>query len=167
MATTITPLTHDLIPAYIAIRRRMLTESPRAYGSSVGDDPRASPEELARSLEGTGFAVMLGMEGGAVVAAGGMVRDRALKMRHRAMIWGVFCAAEHRGKGYGRGVVTGLIECARSWEGVGVVNLSASERSTGAIALYESLGFVRWGVEPDVVRVDGVGCAEVHMRLVL
>jgi hypothetical protein len=50
---------------------------------------------------------------------------------------------------------------------VGFVHLSVSERAEVASALYESLGFVTWGVEPAALRFDGANVAERHMQLVL
>ena len=69
------------------------------------------------------------------------------------------------GRGLARAVTTAAIDTARSWRGVTVIGLSVSASAPEAIALYESLGFERWGVEPDAVRIDGVSHAEVHMAL--
>jgi RimJ/RimL family protein N-acetyltransferase len=53
---------------------------------------------------------------------------------------------------------------AGSWRGVEVIGPSASVRSEAAIRLYESMGFRRWGVEPDCIRVGGEALDEVHMQ---
>jgi len=57
------------------------------------------------------------------------------------------------------------IETARSWPGVDYVGLSVSVRSQAALRLYQRLGFVVWGTEPDVARVGGTDYDEVHLAL--
>jgi ribosomal protein S18 acetylase RimI-like enzyme len=39
--------------------------------------------------------------------------------------------------------------------GFRVLNLDVRETQTAAIALYESLGYVRWGTHPNYARVKG------------
>jgi ribosomal protein S18 acetylase RimI-like enzyme len=56
---------------------------------------------------------------------------------------------------------------ARTWQGVESVALSVSANGTAAKALYESLGFVTWGTEPDSLRIDGSAVALHHMVLTL
>ena len=64
----------------------------------------------------------------------------------------------------GRRIVEAALDVARSWPGVEVIGLSASTRSLAAIALYESLGFVRWGLEPDCTRAGGEPDDELHLQ---
>jgi RimJ/RimL family protein N-acetyltransferase len=62
-------------------------------------------------------------------------------------------------------VVSAAIETARTWPRIEAVILTVSENAPAARALYESLGFIPWGFEPDALRVDGRSYAETHMRL--
>lgn len=86
-------------------------------------------------------------------------------MNHRALIYSVYCDPVHRRKGYARAIMHAAIATARSWEGVDIICLAVSAKSADALALYESLGFERWGLEPDVVRVNGEAYDEIHMAL--
>ena len=53
---------------------------------------------------------------------------------------------------------------ARTWPGVNSVGLSVSENSGAARRLYERLGFIAWGREPDCLHLpDGRAFAEIHM----
>lgn len=111
-----------------------------------------------------------------LVSVAGVMRTRALKMAHRATVWGVFTSAPHRGRGHARAAVSLAVQTAWDWPGVpspfgppwppvSLVTLSVSERSPGALSLYRSLGFEVWGREPDYVRTDPAtpGAAELHM----
>jgi ribosomal protein S18 acetylase RimI-like enzyme len=65
-----------------------------------------------------------------------------------------FVAPYARGNGLARLMVQRTEERARAL-GFHVLNLDVRETQTAAIALYESLGFVRWGTHPAYARVKG------------
>ena len=100
-----------------------------------------------------------------LLAIAGVFRMKRLKQRHRAGIWGVYCDPAARGRGYGRAVVQGAIDIARSWQGVRIIGIAVSARSPKVRALYESLGFVHWGTEPESIQIDGVGADDDYLCL--
>jgi hypothetical protein len=59
-----------------------------------------------------------------------------------------------RGHGLARLLTLRVEEAARA-QGTQVLNLDVRETQTAAIALYESLGYRRWGEHPLYARVDG------------
>ena len=65
-----------------------------------------------------------------------------------------FVAPYARGHGMARLLTTEVEEAARAL-GYHVLNLDVRETQAAAQRLYESLGFVRWGVHPAYARVDG------------
>lgn len=151
--------------AYLALRHRMLVEEPSAYWSSPSDDIAQGLDEF-RALMAQPFNEIVVLEvGGELVATSGIVRNQKEKGRHRALIWGVYCVPEHRGNGYGRDAVRASIDLARTWEGVELVALSVSASGAAALHVYQSLGFERWGTEPDVLRVGGAPHDEHHLVL--
>jgi ribosomal protein S18 acetylase RimI-like enzyme len=97
----------------------------------------------------------------------GIIRETRKKQQHRSSIWGVYVSESHRGRGFGRAVVEACVHHAWTWPGIESVALSVSADRTAAKALYESLGFVTWGTEPDSLRVNGSEVAEHHMLLKL
>ena len=168
MATTVRALGPEDAAAYAAVRGRMLVDTPWAYTGAPGDDPPSEVSYMREQLGSTEHAVLAATDGpGQIVAVAGINRLKRLKQRHRAYIWGVWCDPAYRGRGLGRAVVAAAIELARQWPGVEIVALAASVKSQGAIRLYESLGFIRWGLEPSVLRIDGEGIDEVHLALKL
>lgn len=65
-----------------------------------------------------------------------------------------FVAPYARGHGLARMITRRVEEAARAF-GYHVLNLDVRETQTAAIALYESLGYTRWGMHPAYARVDG------------
>lgn len=65
-----------------------------------------------------------------------------------------FIAPYARGHGMAR-LLTGTAEDAARAMGYHVLNLDVRETQLAAIRLYESMGFVRWGVHPAYARVAG------------
>jgi ribosomal protein S18 acetylase RimI-like enzyme len=65
-----------------------------------------------------------------------------------------FVAPYARGHGMARLLTQTVEEAARSL-GYQVLNLDVRETQAAAIRLYESLGYVRWGVHPNYARVGG------------
>ena len=153
--------------AWVALRREMLADSAWAFASSPQDDAGLDPRVAAARLGEPFNAICGAWEGGRLVGSAGVLRERHVKLAHKAWIVGVYVTSSHRGRGVGRAVVEGAIGIARGWAGVEAVLLSVSERSPAARALYESLGFTAWGVEPDCLRLDGERLSEVHMRMAL
>ena len=164
-------LTPDDAEKYAAIRREMLGDTPTAFTGSPENDRGCNAElvraSLAQGHEPPQYAIVGVIEAGRLIASAGLIRKEQPKRHHIATIWGVFVSPAARGRGLGRAVVTTAIETARGWPGVACVLLTVSERNTRARAMYESLGFAAWGVEPDAMRIGGVSLAEVYMRLPL
>ncbi len=160
--------------SYVALRREMLRDSPWAFCASEESDRGCDVVHMRRALAApeteSEYAVVGCFEDERLIAAAGIIRDKAPKRRHIAMIWGVYVTPAWRGRGLGRRLIQRALETARLWRGEGDpgvlrVQLAASERSVAARALYESMGFVPWGVEPGCLMIDGREYSEHHMSL--
>lgn len=169
-----TPAAHLLTPdhadAYARLRTAMLVDAPHAFASSPGEAHGEKAESVVDYLADPYHAIAVvdhPHTPGKLAAAAGIMRLKHRKLSHRANIWGVYCTPELRGRGFGRAVMRCAIEQAQTWDGLKVIGLSVSAHSPGALALYESLGFVRWGLEPDAMRIDGQPFDEIHMALQL
>lgn len=73
---------------------------------------------------------------------------------HAATLTTAFVAPWARGHGVAR-LLTQTVEDTARREGLAVLNLDVRESQAAAIALYEHLGFRRWGTHPRYARVDG------------
>ena len=65
-----------------------------------------------------------------------------------------FVAPWARGRGLGRGIVREIERLAREI-GLAVLNLDLRDTQRAAIALYEHLGYRRWGTHPVYAQVEG------------
>jgi RimJ/RimL family protein N-acetyltransferase len=159
-------LTGEDAPAYAALRAEMVVREPHAFLAAPGDDHAGDAESVRRYLAREEHAIAGAFLAGAggLVGVAGVYREARVKRRHRAAVWGVYTTPAARGRGVGRRLMEACLALAGSWRGVEVIGLSASVRSEAAIRLYESVGFRRWGVEPDCIRVEGEALDEVHMQ---
>jgi len=97
----------------------------------------------------------------------GFVRDEGVKTRHKGFIWGMSVHPDRRGQGIGRVLVVEALKQIDAILGLRRVRLSVTSTKGTAEALYESLGFVCYGVEDEARCVDGVYLGEHHLvRLV-
>jgi RimJ/RimL family protein N-acetyltransferase len=77
-----------------------------------------------------------------------------------------FTAPYARGHGLARMLTRRVEEAARAL-GYHVLNLDVRATQQAAMALYESLGYIRWGVHPAYARVGGKTIQGVHYYKVL
>lgn len=158
---------HDA-PAYQALRLQALRDSPHAFSASAGD-------EAARSLDEVAARIVPAADGSVrtfgVFADGGLAGFVALlhpqraKLRHGVELAGMYVAPAHRRHGYGAALLRAVIAQARAIDGVCQLGLSVNARNTAAKALYRSMGFTSWGVQPRALQVDGVFHDEEYQLL--
>jgi ribosomal protein S18 acetylase RimI-like enzyme len=141
----------DDTAAYRTLRLAGLEESPEAFGSDYATESTAPREQFAETLS-SGYVAGAFLQGQLVAVAGFRPLDRE-KTRHRGDIWGVYVAPEARGHGVGRQIVTYVLAYARTR--VVQVHLAVTASNAAAVALYENLGFVRYGTEPRALLVEG------------
>ncbi len=77
-----------------------------------------------------------------------------------------FIAPYARGHGLARTMTLRVEDAARGL-GYHVLNLDVRETQEAAIALYESMGYIRWGVHPCYARADGRTVSGIHYYKVL
>jgi ribosomal protein S18 acetylase RimI-like enzyme len=162
MIRALTPADTD---AFIALRRRGLAEAPYGFGASLEDDFTNDVEAVQRSLARWPDAVTYGaLVGDDLVGIVSVVRETKIKMRHKASIYGVYVAPEARRHGLARQLLQTAIDHARA-EGVHVVQLTVADDASEARRVYERVGFVRWGTEPDALFIEGRFVDDHHMVL--
>jgi len=165
--TTLRSLGPDDAATWLALRLRALRDHPRAFLASVAEDERLGVAGVAQRLAAPpDRAVVIGAyDADALVGVVGVARDGHDKMRHCAVLWGMYVAPSHRRHGVGRALVAAAIAAARAMPGVERLSLAVDSVNLPAKALYQAMGFVSWGVEPDAFRVDGASVDDEHMLL--
>ncbi|MCU0944253.1 MAG: GNAT family N-acetyltransferase [Rubritepida sp.] len=143
--------------AWRVLRLAALAAAPQAFGADH-DEEAARPEAwfadtLAR------HAVFAAAAPPGLLAMAGLAVEGGRRRAHIGTVWGVFVRPEARGRGLGRAVMAAVIAEGRA-RGLAQLQLGAGVANLPALALYESLGFRRFGTEPAALRVDGVDVDE-------
>ena len=139
---------------------------PTAFTSSV-EDRRALPMDWwHQRLTGTAGEperVYGVVDQDAVVATVGIRGNRQSKTRHKAVVFGMYTAPDHRHRGYGAALLEMLVDEAAEDTTLQQLVLTVTEGNESAIRLYRSANFSVFATEPNAIRVDGTGYAKVHM----
>jgi ribosomal protein S18 acetylase RimI-like enzyme len=149
-------------PEFLRLRRLALELEPHSFAASVEDDRALDSDFLESALRDPAQAIV-GAFAPDLVGVVGICRDRLIKARHKAHIWGMYVSPEGRGKGTGRLLMEAALDWARRQPGVTQVHLVVSTRTPVARKLYSSLGFSTWGLEPAALRINGELIDDEHM----
>ena len=133
-----------------------MEESPLAFGRSAEEYRLESTESVAAALqerpcEAVTFGAFLD---GELVGARTVIRNPALKQRHKANIFAVYVAPEARGQRLGDRLLEALIAWAHA-AGAEQLHLTVSVTQSSARHLYLRHAFVVYGLEPRAMRVNG------------
>lgn len=150
-----------------SLRLRGLAECPTAFASSYEEEAAESHEITSQRLNPSDEQAIFGaFVDGALVGVLGLQRERMRKLAHKASVWGMYVAPEHREAGLGELLVRQVLQHARRL-GVHQVNLGVNASNIAALTLYTKLGFITFGVERDFLLHDGEFYDEYLMVCVL
>ncbi|RFP15258.1 GNAT family N-acetyltransferase [Duganella sp. BJB488] len=150
--------------AFQSLRLAGLRGSSSAFGSSYEeecDTPLSTIE--ARLAPDSGRNMFGAFDGDQLVGIVGVGRETALKVMHKAYVRAMYVAESHRGRGIGRRLMEHALAFASTLEGVQRMTISVTAGNAEAVGLYESLGFIEFGREPDSMIVDGRFHDEIMM----
>jgi ribosomal protein S18 acetylase RimI-like enzyme len=159
-----------LVPADASAYRSLMLVAyerhPDAFTSSV-DERAVLPLAWweARLAEGDDVdELVLGVfDDERLFGAAGLAFATRAKERHKARLFGMYVSPEARGQGAGRKLVDAVLDLARAYPGVRVVQLTVTDGNAAAQSLYERCGFASFGIEPCAVAVGDGYVAKMHM----
>lgn len=160
-------LEEDDASAYWSLRLEGIEQQPFAFGQTSEDHRRTSIEDtVALLLHRDGF-VAGAFDGDSLVGIARFVRETAEKERHKGHLYRVYVTGSHRGRGVAKALIGFVIaETARDPTFEQLL-LSVGVHNAPARALYQSMGFVGFGIEPRALKVGSQYFDEEHMMLVL
>jgi ribosomal protein S18 acetylase RimI-like enzyme len=148
-----------------AIRLEALRSEPAAYSSSYEETIARSDEHWRQRLENNQSVHLLarvqnrpiGMIGGYLGSDEG---DDSV-----AVVFGMYVASEHRGRGVGRLLLTSLIDRLSAFPQITTIRLGVTETQDPARRLYESVGFQVVGKTEEGIVVNKRQYDELVMEL--
>jgi len=137
------------------IRLRGLRECPSAFSSSYEEEVETPLQTIEGRLGLNKNGSVIGcIINNRVVGVVGIQREAHRKLSHKAIIWGMYVAPEHRRQGIGRKLVARALDYALTELNVLIVNLGVNTENKEALALYESVGFRTYGTERGFLQID-------------
>lgn len=139
--------------AFQSLRLEALRDSPSAFSASYEEEAATPLAAIAGNLAQRNlFGAFAGAELAGMVGVG---RESAPKLRHKGYIRAMYVAPQYRGKGAARLLFAHALDFAATLDGVHQLTLVVTAGNETAIALYESMGFVTYGREPQALFADG------------
>jgi ribosomal protein S18 acetylase RimI-like enzyme len=149
---------HD-VHDYRRIRLASLQAEPETFGASYEATSARPISFFEQRL--TDCAIYGAYDGAVIVGTVCFIPETGPKDRHKGHLTGMYVAPEARGRGVGARLIEALIADAR--EIVEQIMLSVVVGNAPAIALYERLGFVAYGVEPRALKIADTYFGEILM----
>ncbi len=87
------------------------------------------------------------------------------KLRHKGTLFRMYVAQAAAGQGIGRALIQTLLERVRLLPNMEQINLTLAAHNHRARKLYESVGFVSYGIEPNAMKWQGRYVDEESMKL--
>ena len=159
------------LPAYKALRDRMLAAHPQAFTSDATAESLRPASAYSSRLgferpEGGHFTLGAWRER-RLVGAISCERDTRLKVRHIGQLVGMMVRDELQGQGIGRALLEACIARARGAAGLELLTLSVTSSNAGALGLYRAAGFERYGTLHHAIKLGAHYHDKDQMVLVL
>ena len=117
--------------------------NPEALGSTFEFEDKLDVAWFAGRLENA--HVIGAFRGGELIGTAGFAIQQGEKNAHKGRLWGMYVRPSSRSLGVGRLLMNAVLDVAR--QNVELIQLSVVKENQPARRLYESVGFLEFGVE--------------------
>jgi GNAT superfamily N-acetyltransferase len=125
---------------------------PRAFRFAPEDEADTPRSEVAARLQRDNvFGAFAEPDGARLIGMGALACHTGAKTRHKALLYGMYVEADHRGAGVADDIMARLIQAAKAR--VEIVTLTVVSSNARALRFYERWGFLAYGVERSAVKV--------------
>jgi ribosomal protein S18 acetylase RimI-like enzyme len=134
--------------------------------TTTAEERALEPESwwVKRIADPKGFGASFGaIDAGRLVGATAIEYSAKPKLKHVALIIGMYVRPSARGKGLGKALLDAAMSHASQRQGVEVVTLTVTEGNAPAIGLYRNAGFHVWGIQPMAIATPSGYKGRVHM----
>ena len=138
-------ITEDDWQHFSALRLEALQADPAAYSGTAEEWQNLSELALRNLLKEISIFVDFGADG--PIGMMGLVRQRASKMAHRAMLVMVYLRLSSRGSGVAASLHSAVVTYAKS-VGIRQIELAVTAENPRAAEFYRKLGYVHIGNIP-------------------
>jgi RimJ/RimL family protein N-acetyltransferase len=151
------------------LRLEGLRQYPTAFASSYDEECDIGVGAVAERLQSTENGAVFGaFEEGSLIGMVGIRRENGLKLRHKALIWGMYVTPAFWRRGVGAELLKSVLDyAATNMPGLRQVNLCVNAVNTSAIEMYRGAGFEPFGVEQAFLIVDDAAQDLIHMVRVI
>jgi ribosomal protein S18 acetylase RimI-like enzyme len=146
--------------AYQRLRIEGFVGNPLQFRIAPEDESALSTEGIGERLEQAFVAG--GFKGDELVGVGGLTRFEGAKLRHRALLWGMYVSEQARGSGLADELMRLLLQEARNLR-VEQVILTVVADNGRARRFYQRWGFFVYGTEPRAIKLRDIYLDEALM----
>jgi ribosomal protein S18 acetylase RimI-like enzyme len=137
--------------AYQTLRLEGIAQHPFQFRIATEDEIGLPLETVGERIERAFVAG--GFDAESLVGVGGLTRFEGTKLRHRALLWGMYVREGARGHGLADELMRVLLAEART-QGIEQVVLTVAAANDRARRVYERWGFSVYGIEPRAIKVS-------------
>lgn len=150
-------LTGEDAPQFQSVWLRALQDHPEAFGRDYDDERHTAIEQVAAQLnvDPADKAVFGLFAEDRLQGIATLHRYPGRKTRHRAIVGSMYIVPAARGRGYGRALMTAILDHARSQRGLERLIIAVTVGNEAARQLYLRSGFVSTHVEEGYIKWGG------------
>ncbi|MCR2802771.1 GNAT family N-acetyltransferase [Paenibacillus soyae] len=163
--TIIRTITMEEAEPFWRLRLEALQTNPEAFGRTYEEASRLTNDAIRGRLAANENQFVLGAydDDGSLVGMAGLKRETAVKMSHKAMIWGMYVSPGCRKQKIGHRLLQEIMSRAKEMAGLEQVTLAVVTGNEQARNLYLSMGFEVYGRERNALKHNGISYDEELM----